>query len=147
MRMNRRRAMTLIAILLVSVATSAILQSFLRLGFRGRGPKEATRVGALRRVIISNVVVYNADPKYSSIISGIPGHSIEDVRLSSIRVYSRDGGTKEQAALDPPEKEDTYPEPTMFGELPAYGFFIRHVKRLHMRAVDVRLEKVDSRKL
>src|SRR4029078_8056178 len=44
---------------------------FLRLGARNRGPKETTKTGAMRRVIISNVVVYNADPKYSSIISGI----------------------------------------------------------------------------
>src|SRR5437773_1754232 len=95
---------------------------FLRLGFRGRGPKETTTVGAIRRVIISNVVVYNADPKYASIISGIPGHPIEDIRLSNIRVYSRGGGTKEQAALNPAEEEEKYPEPTMFGELPAYGF-------------------------
>jgi polygalacturonase len=118
---------------------------FLRLGSRLRGPKESTTVGALRRVIISNVVVYNADPKYSSIISGIPGHAIEDIRLSSIRVYARGGGTKQQAALDPPEKEDTYPEPTMFGELPSYGFFIRHVKGLNLRDVEVSYLKEDLR--
>jgi polygalacturonase len=118
---------------------------FLRLGFRGRGPKETTTVGAIRRVIISNVVVYNADPKYASIISGIPGHPIEDVLLSNIRIYSQGGGTKEQAALDPPEKEDTYPEPTMFGELPAYGFFIRHVNGLRMHDVQVSFIKDDAR--
>jgi polygalacturonase len=118
---------------------------FLRLGFRGRGPKEKTQVGALRRVIISNIVVYNADPKYASIISGIPGHSIEDVRLSNIRIYYQGGGTKEQAALDPPEKEDAYPEPTMFGELPSYGFFIRHVKGLQMNDVEVSYLKDDAR--
>ena len=110
---------------------------FMRLGFRGRGPKDKTTVGALRRIIISNVVVYNADPKYSSIISGIPGHLIEDVTLSNIRIYSQGGGTKTQADLEPPEKEDSYPEPTMFGELPAYGFFIRHVKGLRMNDVAV----------
>jgi polygalacturonase len=118
---------------------------FLRLGFRGRGPKETTTVGALRRIILSDIVVYNADPKYASIISGIPGHSIEDVRLNNIRIYSRGGGTKEQAALEPPEKEDTYPEPTMFGELPAYGFLIRHVKGLEMRDVEVSYLKEDAR--
>jgi len=118
---------------------------FLRLGFRGRGPKETTTVGALRRIILSNIVVYNADPKYASIISGIPGHSIEDVRLSNVRIYYRGGGTKEQAALDPPEKEDTYPEPTMFVELPAYGFFIRHVKGLEMRDVEVSYLREDAR--
>jgi polygalacturonase len=118
---------------------------FLRLGARNRGPKETTKTGALRRVIISNVVVYNADPKYSSIISGIPGYLIEDVQLSNIRVYAKGGGTKEQAALDPPEREALYPEPTMFGELPAYGFFIRHVKGLQMRDVDVNYLSPDVR--
>jgi len=118
---------------------------FMRLGFRGRGPKDKTTVGALRRVIISNIVVYNADPKYASIISGIPGHPIEDVRLSNIRIYSQGGGTKEQAALEPPEKEDAYPEPAMFGELPAYGFFIRHVKGLQMSDVEVSYIKDDAR--
>ena len=102
-------------------------------------------MGALRRVIISNVVVYNADPKYASIISGIPGHAIEDVRFSNIRIYYQGGGTKEQAALDPPEKENAYPEPTMFGELPAYGFFIRHVKGIEMRDVEVSYLKEDAR--
>src|SRR5262245_6247725 len=118
---------------------------FLRLGARLRGPKESTKVGALRRVIISNVVVYNADPKYSSIISGIPGYTIEDVRLSNIRIYSQGGGTKEQAALDPPEREAIYPEPAMFGELPAYGFFIRHVKGLTLRDVELSYLKSDLR--
>jgi polygalacturonase len=110
---------------------------FLRLGARSRGPKETTKTGAMRRVSISNVVVYNADPKYSSIISGIPGYLIEDVYLSNIRVYAKGGGTQEQAALEPPEREAVYPEPSMFGELPAYGFFIRHVQGLQMRDVEV----------
>ena len=118
---------------------------FLRLGARNRGPKETTKVGAMRRVIISNIVVYNADPKYSSIISGIPGYLIEDVRLHNIRVYAKGGGTKEQAALDPPERENIYPEPTMFGELPAYGFFIRHIKGLQMRDVEVSYLSPDLR--
>jgi polygalacturonase len=118
---------------------------FMRLGFRGRGPKDKTTVGTLRRIILSNIVVYNADPKYASIISGIPGHDIEDVTLSNVRIYAQGGGTKEQAALDPPEKEDTYPEPAMFGELPAYGFFIRHVKDLRMNDVGVSFLKDDAR--
>jgi polygalacturonase len=118
---------------------------FLRLGFRGRGPKDKTAPGALRRVIISNVVVYNADPRYASIISGIPGHPIEDVRLSNIRIYSQGGGTKEQAALEPPEREDGYPEPSMFGDLPAYGFFIRHVKALQLSDVELSYLKEDAR--
>jgi polygalacturonase len=118
---------------------------FLRLGARNRGPKETTKVGAMRRVIINNIIVYNADPKYSSIISGIPGYMIEDVQLSNIRIYAKGGGTKEQAALEPPERENIYPEPTMFGELPAYGFFIRHIKGLQIRDVEVSYLTPDMR--
>jgi polygalacturonase len=117
---------------------------FMRLGSRMRGPT-GPAVGALRRVTVSNVVVYNAETKYASIISGIPGHDIEDVRLENIRIYYKGGGTKEQAALEPPEKETDYPEPTMFGEMPAYGFFIRHVRGLEMSAIRLNYEKEDVR--
>jgi polygalacturonase len=119
---------------------------FLRLGSRGRGPKETTKAGALRRISISNVMVYNADPRYGSIISGIPGHPIEDVRVGNIRIYYKGGGTRAQAAFVPPEKEGAYPEPEMFGkDMPAYGFFIRHVRGIEMNDVQVSYLKEERR--
>ena len=45
----------------------------------------------------------------------------------------------------PPEKENDYPEPTMFGEISAYGFFIRHVRGLEMNDVSVTYLKEDAR--
>src|SRR5215510_7581374 len=109
---------------------------FLRLGKRMRGPA-GTAVGKLRRVNISNIVAYNADARYASIIAGIPDHQIEDVKLSNIRIYYRGGGKKELADLQPPERETSYPEPSMFGEIPAYGFFIRHAKGVSLSNVEV----------
>jgi len=117
---------------------------FLRLGGRMRGPA-GMPVGELRRINISNIIAYNADPRYASIISGIPGHDIEDVRLSNVRIYYRGGGTSEQAALEPPERETNYPEPSMFGVIPAYGLFVRHVKGLAMNDVEVRYLNEDQR--
>jgi polygalacturonase len=117
---------------------------FLRLGRRMRGPA-GTPVGELRRVNISNIVVYNADPRYGSIISGVPGHDVEDVRLSNIRIFYQGGGTKEEAALAPPERETNYPEPSMFGVLPAYGFYIRHAKGVEISNVEVSYLKEDER--
>jgi polygalacturonase len=117
---------------------------FLRLGSRMRGP-EGAEVGKLRRVNISNVIVYNADMRFGSIISGIPGHDIENVKFSNIQIYYQGGGTKEQATLQPPENENDYPEPWMFGEIPAYGFFIRHVKGIEMNNVQVSYLKEDFR--
>jgi hypothetical protein len=40
---------------------------------------EGTPIGSIKRVNISNVTAYDADPRYASIISGIPGHDIEDM--------------------------------------------------------------------
>ena len=117
---------------------------FLRLGRRMRGPR-GVAVGELRRINISNVTVYNADPRYASIIAGLPGHAIEDVKLSNIRIFYRGGGTKEQAALEPPERETNYPEPSMFGEIPAYGFFIRHAKGIELNNVEVSYLSEDLR--
>ena len=94
---------------------------------------------------ISNFIVYNADPRYGSIISGIPGHDIEDLKLNNIRIYYKGGGTKEDAALQPAEDEKAYPEPRMFGQIPAYSFFIRHVKGLEMNSVEVSYMKDDFR--
>ena len=67
------------------------------------------------------------------------------MRFDNIRIYYQGGGTKEQAALEPPEKEKEYPEPVMFGETPAYGFFIRHVKGIEMSNVGVSYLKEDLR--
>jgi polygalacturonase len=86
---------------------------FMRLGARMRGP-DNTPVGTLKRVVISNLVCSNCVSSLGSVISGIPGHEIEDVKISDIQILHQGGGTKEDAAYQPPENEETYPEPGMF---------------------------------
>jgi polygalacturonase len=86
---------------------------FLRLGDRMRAP-EGRPIGTLKRVIISNIVCSGCSPRLGSVISGIPGHYIEDVKISNVQVLHQGGGTKEAAAFQPPEHEDYYPEPDMF---------------------------------
>jgi polygalacturonase len=140
---------------------------FLRLGSRMRAP-EGTAIGAIRRVSIANLVAYDCDPRYGSIVSGIPGHDIEDVKLSDIRIVYRGGLTLEQVAKQPaelvntfffrasggvpprepyatPEREKEYPEPSMFGMMPAYGFFLRHAAGIELTNVDVSFAKEDRR--
>jgi polygalacturonase len=117
---------------------------FLRLGSRMRGPAD-TPVGQLRRIIISNVIVYNAHPSNACTISGIPGHYIEDIRLSNIRICYKGGGTAPDPNRLIPEQENKYPEPGMFGPPPAYGFFIRHAKNIKMNDVEISLLNEDAR--
>ncbi|HUJ30908.1 MAG TPA: glycoside hydrolase family 28 protein [Candidatus Acidoferrum sp.] len=117
---------------------------FLRLGRRMRGPT-GVPVGKLRRVLISNIVCSAAASRFGSIISGIPDHPIEDVKLSNIYIQHRGGGTKAEAAIVPPEREDAYPEPDMFGTIPAHGFYIRHAKGLEMSHIEIEALAPDAR--
>jgi len=110
---------------------------FLRLGGRMRGP-EGTPAGKLRRVNINNVVVYNADSHFASLISGMENDLIEDVLLSNIRIYYRQidsAASKIQQQV--PQHEKTYPEPAKFGVLPSYGFFIRHVRNIELNDIQI----------
>jgi hypothetical protein len=110
-----------------------------------RGP-EGVPVGAMRRVMISNLVCSGAASGLGSIISGIPGHEIEDVRLTDVYIQHQGGGSKEDAGVQPPEKEDAYPEPTMFGPaLPSHGFFIRHARNIQLSNIEVVYGKEDLR--
>lgn len=117
---------------------------FIRLGARQRGP-EGAKISAIRRINISNIVVSDAEGKFASIIAGLPGHYIEDVKLSNIHITYRGGGTKEDAARVPEEKEKNYPEPSMFGVIPAYGFYVRHVKGITFDNVKIRYLQNEER--
>ena len=142
---------------------------FIRLGNRGRSPA-GTPVGAIRRVTISRVTVTNADARYPSIIAGLPGHPVEGVVLRDISLQYRGGLTLEQVAAQPtelvnpfflrgrepgltgprdpvapPEQAVGYPEPSMFGLLPAYGLFIRHAQDITVENVTVGYAAEDRR--
>jgi polygalacturonase len=119
---------------------------FFRLGSRLRGPKESSKVGTLQRIVIDNLVSYNTGSHISSILSGIPGHAIQDIKLSNIYIQHEGGGTADDAKIVMPEKEDGYPDPPMFGHTtPSQGFFLRHINRLEMSHVEVQPATADQR--
>jgi polygalacturonase len=118
---------------------------FMRLGSRLRGPKDTTKVGTMKRILISNLECYNAPQRISSILSGIPGYSIEDVKLSNIYIETAGGATADDAKVQPPEFEAKYPDPGMFGPMPSSGFFLRHVRNLEMSHVEIANATPDAR--
>ncbi len=117
---------------------------FLRLGSRLAAPP-GTQVGTLERIIMSDIVSYNCVSEYAAILSGIPGHEIEDVKMSNIYLHHLGGGTRASADLAPPERESSYPEPRMFGPLPAHGFFVRHAKNVEFTCVEIAAQHPDAR--
>lgn len=117
---------------------------FMRLGKRLRGPKESTKVGTMKRVLISNLACFNA-PVPGSILTGIPGNLIEDVKLSNIYIETAGGGTAEMAKTVPPELEDGYPDPHRFGPIPASAFFLRHMRNVEMSHIEIANATADAR--
>jgi polygalacturonase len=124
-----------------SIANSPI---FIRLGDRARGP-EHPPVGIIRRINISDVVVSGANAKLGSIISGVPGHPVEDVSISNVQIVQDGGGTVAMASIEPPEKETAYPEPGMFGAMPSYGFFVRHARGVEFNHIKISTLAEDHR--
>lgn len=119
---------------------------FIRLGGRQRSPK-GKPVGKLQRVQVSNVNVYNADSQYSNIISGIPGYNVEEVSFSNINIHFKGGYSKQDVAETIPESIKNYPEPWMFGTIPASGFYVRHAKNVSFDNIRFHFEKEDTRPL
>ncbi|GAG89580.1 unnamed protein product, partial [marine sediment metagenome] len=110
-----------------------------------RERKESLPIGTFRNVLISNIrarVAENSKPIFPNdghegeqrsciSITGIPGHNIEGITLSNIHITFPGGGTRQEAARRQiPELRDEYPEYFMFGILPCYGLYARHVTGL-----------------
>jgi polygalacturonase len=86
-----------------------------------------------------------------SSVVGLPGHPIENVVLKNITIRHGGGGDPAVACVRPdekakvPERPKDYPEFSMFGELPAWGFYLRHVRGIRMKKVKLVLDAPDYR--
>ena len=59
--------------------------------------------------------------------------------------FRASGGVPKRQPYEVPEREKEYPEPSMFGLLPAYGLYIRHADGVKVRNLAVSYSKPDSR--
>ncbi len=100
--------------------------------------------GVFKHIMIHNIQAIDV-AESNDFICGIPGHYIEDVTLSNIRIGYKGGGTKQDSGRDIPELTDEYPKAKMFGVLPSYGFYLRHVKNIKIHDMAISYEEPDGR--
>jgi polygalacturonase len=79
-------------------------------------------------------------------ITGIPGHCVEDVVLENIKISYPGGGTREDAERVVAEDIARYPEQYFFGVLPSWGAYIRHARHVEFRNVILKTRSSDERK-
>jgi hypothetical protein len=88
---------------------------------------------------------------FPSSITGIPGNYIENVKLENIEIQFPGGGNNGLAnmplsRLDAvPENSSDYPEYSMFGELPAWSFYVRHVDGITFKNIKISIDSADYR--
>ena len=131
---------------------------FIRLGNRARGYLLGGKdfdslipidhVGTIDGIRLDNIQIRHAGSMGCS-ISGLPGHPVENVSLSRISIHHKGGVSAsdlpkiEESIKD--EKDKDYPESTMWGNLPAKGFFVRHARNIQFSDVSVQTEEADVR--
>jgi len=120
---------------------------FIRLGNRAREFKEDMAkpgMGSMFNVIISNIQATNIG-KTGCSITGLPSYPAMNLTLSNIRLSFSGGGTKDLVSRKIEEFPEKYPEFGMFGTLPAYGFYCRHVSGLNMRNIELSYKSAEFR--
>jgi polygalacturonase len=86
-----------------------------------------------------------------SCIVGLPGHPVEDVLLEDIEINYAGGADKAVACVNidnlasVTENVAGYPEFTMFGELPAWGFYVRHATGITFKNMKLTVNVADFR--
>lgn len=137
---------------------------FIRLGHRdGKTP------GVVKNIHIKNIKVevpfgrpdidydlrgpevdFFHNPFPSSIV-GIPGYPIENVTIENVEITFPGRSSKGMAFVplnrleQVPEKIKDYPEFSMFGELPAWAFYVKHTNNITFKNVNLQLENADFR--
>ena len=105
-------------------------------------------VGRIKGIHLDNIQIRHAGSMGCS-ITGLPGYPVEDVWLSNITLHHQGGVTADELVhihdSIKDEKEKDYPEATMWGNLPAKGFFVRHARNVHFSNVVVATELPDVR--
>ncbi len=101
------------------------------------------REGRTRRVRVDNVLARDVGPIASAIV-GYPGNAIEDLTLTRIDIETGKA-TKQDVSDEVEVHESLYPFNRIFNsDLPAYGFYIRHVNGVILS--DVRLKPAEGDK-
>lgn len=101
-----------------------------------------------RNSFLRNVLITGIDAEgaiITSSITGVPGLRPSDITVSDCRIRTVAGGKAEWAAREIPEVAGRYPESTMMGHLPAYGFYVRHADRVRLRNVECITDVADER--
>lgn len=120
---------------------------FIRLANRGRAYSPnvpVNNIGEIDGICLHDIMVMDAGPTGSS-ITGMTGFPVKNVSLRNITV--RHKGGEKSIPVPSDEKIAEYPEATMWGVLPAQGFWLNHTEDVTFENVEVIANNADEREI
>jgi hypothetical protein len=122
---------------------------FVILGDRGSTPaNQPKKIGSIDGVVFKDIKARNATDKWGALISGtiVNGVTYKPKNLSFTNVDITFDGGDALVPGNPPEYVGQYPEANMWGDLPAFGYWFRHVDGVSMMDCTSALSGNDARK-
>jgi hypothetical protein len=121
---------------------------FMKVSDVARVPEGAYKRGAIRNVTFENITAtdcfsYFKNREMPCIIWGKPGSPIENIELKNVRITAKGGHLALEASLDPEENNERFPRHV--GAIPAYAWYLRHVRNVRFLNCRFRFEKNDDR--
>ncbi|BDD11456.1 exo-poly-alpha-D-galacturonosidase (plasmid) [Fulvitalea axinellae] len=112
---------------------------FIRLANRARKHRddaEKPKPGSMRNISISDFVAYGTG-NFTSSITASKGQMVENVSIKNFRTLAIGDISEKDFKRLVKEKPTSYPQPTMWRNLPCSGLFARHVKGLSLDGISL----------
>ena len=121
---------------------------FMKVSDVARVPEGTYKRGVIRNVTFDNITAtdcfsYFKNREMPCVIWGKPGSPIENIELKNVRIIAKGGHPASEGSLDPAENDERFPR--RVGAIPAYTWYLRHVRNVRFLNCRFGFEKNDDR--
>lgn len=121
---------------------------FIKVSDVARVPEGTYKRGAIRNITFENITAsdcysYFKGREMPSVIWGKPDAPIEHISFKNVSITAKGGHSVEDAEVKPMENDERFPRHV--GTIPAYSWYLRHVKDISFINCSFPFEKSDGR--
>ena len=121
---------------------------FIKVSDVGRVPKGTYKRGSIKNITFENITAtdcysYFRGLEMPSVIWGKPGSPIEGIEFKNVSITAKGGHPIADAEVFPEENDQRFPRHV--GMIPAYAWYLRHVKNVSFTDCSFPFEKADGR--
>ena len=108
-----------------------------------RGPSRNYRYVTFENITATDCYSYFKGREMPSVIWGKPGSPIEDITFKNVSITAQGGHPVADADIEPAENDERFPR--HLGAIPAYAWYLRHVRNVSFTDCEFAFEKDDGR--